>query len=335
MASEEIELDRLRDLNGLQEKALAEARAQQEGLKAEKAQLVKEVGEIRQRLETVEAERQRTVAKEEKLRELSAERDEWEEKENLIRDSLDASFEGVDFGVAEDLGPGLGSDDDDDEMFSLADELADSLAKEPELGVGEPTVWEAPQPSAHPAAPAAMKKEVEQLRAEAAHKMAEFDDLKRVLLQDLQERCERVVDLEMLLDEAKQQYDRLLNNIKSRAMYKQNGVLTKKLEQLTVAHKELLGRHDTLSVEAKVAERKLADRDSQVAKLAEELKYVLLLPSPSYACPHADSCAGLCKIYARARPSSTSRRSPSTASSWRAPVASDPVRYFSTPPPHC
>jgi len=57
-------------------------------------------------------------------------------------------------------------------------------------------------------------------RGKTATKLAEFDSLKTSLLRDLQNRCEKVIDLEMLLDEAREQYEQLLKKSSNKSLQK-------------------------------------------------------------------------------------------------------------------
>jgi len=52
------------------------------------------------------------------------------------------------------------------------------------------------------------------IREQTGQKLSEFDLLKSALLKDLENRCQKVVELEMLLDEAKEQYQTLLVQVK-------------------------------------------------------------------------------------------------------------------------
>ncbi len=47
--------------------------------------------------------------------------------------------------------------------------------------------------------------QVEQLRKTMAQQLSEFDTMKKKLMRDLQNRCEKVVELEISLDETREQ----------------------------------------------------------------------------------------------------------------------------------
>ncbi|KAJ2969193.1 hypothetical protein NQ176_g8800 [Zarea fungicola] len=63
--------------------------------------------------------------------------------------------------------------------------------------------------------------------------IAEFDVMKKSLMRDLQNRCERVVELEISLDETREQYNNVLRSSNNRAQQKKMAFLERNLEQLT------------------------------------------------------------------------------------------------------
>ncbi len=54
------------------------------------------------------------------------------------------------------------------------------------------------------------KTKLERLQKQTADKLAEFSSMRDALLLDLENRCQKVVDLEMLLDDAQDKYKNLL-----------------------------------------------------------------------------------------------------------------------------
>ncbi len=61
-----------------------------------------------------------------------------------------------------------------------------------------------PKSPSTPAEVVRKEAELEKMRKTMAQQLSEFDNMKRKLMQDLQERCERVVELEISLDEARE-----------------------------------------------------------------------------------------------------------------------------------
>jgi kinesin family protein 5 len=93
--------------------------------------------------------------------------------------------------------------------------------------------------------------------------LAEFDGVKKSLMRDLQNRCEKVgnkyrmflrldlclpilfqvVELEIQLDEIKEQYNNVIRNSNSKAQQKKMAFLERNLEQLTLVQKQVsIGR---------------------------------------------------------------------------------------------
>ncbi|KAI5296903.1 hypothetical protein KEM56_005256, partial [Ascosphaera pollenicola] len=63
--------------------------------------------------------------------------------------------------------------------------------------------------------------------------IADFDIMKKSLMRDLQNRCERVVELEISLDETREQYKNVVQSSNNRAQQKKMAFLERNLEQLT------------------------------------------------------------------------------------------------------
>jgi len=109
--------------------------------------------------------------------------------------------------------------------------------------------------------------DLERTRKAINVQLAEFDGVKKSLMRDLQNRCEKVVELEIQLDEIKEQYNNLLRNSNSKAQQKKMAFLERNLEQLTVVQKQLVDQNSTLKKEAGIAERKLLARNERIQNL--------------------------------------------------------------------
>jgi kinesin family member 5 len=107
----------------------------------------------------------------------------------------------------------------------------------------------------------------ERLKAETERKFGEFERLKTALLRDLQDRCEKVIDLEMLLDETRRQYEELSAKANYKGLLKKTAFLEKNLELLTNAHHELVSHSNRLRLENQIAQKKLAVRDERIEKI--------------------------------------------------------------------
>lgn len=97
--------------------------------------------------------------------------------------------------------------------------------------------------------------------------IVEFDAMKKSLMRDLQNRCERVVELEISLDETREQYNNVLRTSNNRAQQKKMAFLERNLEQLTVVQRQLVEQNSSLKKEVAIAERKLIARNERIQSL--------------------------------------------------------------------
>lgn len=115
------------------------------------------------------------------------------------------------------------------------------------------------------AAPLANGKTIQQ-------QIAEFDVMKKSLMRDLQNRCERVVELEISLDETREQYNNVLRSSNNRAQQKKMAFLERNLEQLTQVQRQLVEQNSALKKEVAIAERKLIARNERIQSLESLLQ---------------------------------------------------------------
>lgn len=101
--------------------------------------------------------------------------------------------------------------------------------------------------------------------------MADFDVMKKNLMRDLQNRCERVVELEISLDETREQYNNVLKSSNNRQQQKKMAFLERNLEQLTVVQRQLVDQNTSLKKEVAIAERKLLARNDRILALEQLL----------------------------------------------------------------
>jgi len=85
--------------------------------------------------------------------------------------------------------------------------------------------------------------DLERTRKAINVQLAEFDGVKKSLMRDLQNRCEKVVELEIQLDEIKEQYNNVIRNSNSKAQQKKMAFLERNLEQLTLVQKQVEPRY--------------------------------------------------------------------------------------------
>ncbi|THW94753.1 kinesin-domain-containing protein [Aureobasidium pullulans] len=126
-----------------------------------------------------------------------------------------------------------------------------------------------------------MRSEVEALRrqtvngangAKSLHQqLADFDAMKKSLMRDLQNRCERVVELEISLDSTREQYNSVLRSANSKQQQKKLAFLERNLEQLTQVQRQLVEQNAQLKKEVAIADRKLAARGERIHGLEQLL----------------------------------------------------------------
>lgn len=123
---------------------------------------------------------------------------------------------------------------------------------------------------------ARLRNEVEALRKQAVNganggtlgkQLADFDAIKKSLMRDLQNRCERVVELEISLDSTREQYNSILRSSNSKAQQKKLAFLERNLEQLTIVQRQLVEQNTQLKKEVAIAERKLVARGERIRGL--------------------------------------------------------------------
>lgn len=146
---------------------------------------------------------------------------------------------------------------------SLIDDLRDELThKSEEVSKLKRSVSELqPRSAANGAVPNGMtSKSLQQ-------QISSFDTMKKSLMRDLQNRCERVVELEISLDETREQYNNVLRSSNNRQQQKKMAFLERNLEQLTVVQRQLVEQNTSLKKEVAIAERKLQARNERIGSL--------------------------------------------------------------------
>ncbi|KAL7316020.1 hypothetical protein PS15m_005169 [Mucor circinelloides] len=111
------------------------------------------------------------------------------------------------------------------------------------------------------------EKDLERMRKTMAQQLADFEMMKKALMRDLQGRCEKVVELEMSLDETREQYNNVLRASNNKGQQKKMAFLERNLEQLTNVQKQLVEQNGSLKKEVAIAERKLIARNERIQSL--------------------------------------------------------------------
>ncbi|EIE85769.1 kinesin heavy chain [Rhizopus delemar RA 99-880] len=111
------------------------------------------------------------------------------------------------------------------------------------------------------------EKDLERMRKVMAQQLAEFEMTKKALMRDLQLRCEKVVELELSLDETREQYNNVLKASSNKRQQKNMAFLVRDLEHLCNVQKQLVEQNDTLKKEVALADRKLIAKNERIQNL--------------------------------------------------------------------
>lgn len=110
-------------------------------------------------------------------------------------------------------------------------------------------------------------REVEELRNMMNHQIEEFNKVKEFMLRDLQNRCQKVVELEIQLDLARDQYQALLRSSSTKSQQKKMSLLEKNLQDVTAVHKQLVEQNAQLKKETAMQAKKMETRAERIHNL--------------------------------------------------------------------
>jgi kinesin family protein 5 len=112
---------------------------------------------------------------------------------------------------------------------------------------------------------------VESLKLIIAQNSNDFEIMKQKLMRDLQNRCERVVELELNVEDTEKKLNALMSNKDLARQQEKLSILHKNLEHLMSIHKKLIQQNEGLKKEALVSERKLIAKEERISSLEELL----------------------------------------------------------------
>lgn len=101
-----------------------------------------------------------------------------------------------------------------------------------------------------------------------------WNDEKRNMTKDIQTRINKIIDLELDLDNSKQKYKNLEAMLSEgeRALKRKTDTLERNLEQLTLMYNQLVSQKSQISVEKTLAEKKLSRVSETIKNLTDELE---------------------------------------------------------------
>lgn len=111
----------------------------------------------------------------------------------------------------------------------------------------------------------------EKIQSMQAH-ISQFEAMKNALMKDLQDRCERVVELEISLDKSREQYNAAIRDGNSKQQQKKMGLLQRNLEQLTTVQRQLVEQNAVLKKDVDMAHKILEARNDRIQNLEISLR---------------------------------------------------------------
>lgn len=113
--------------------------------------------------------------------------------------------------------------------------------------------------------------QMEHAREVVSLRLQEYDSMKRDLMDELRVRSERLVEMEMSLEEMQEQYRTLAEAMNLRTQQKKMAILEKHLEQLTGVQRELVAQNTMLKKDMAASEKKIASREGHITMLEDKL----------------------------------------------------------------
>lgn len=115
---------------------------------------------------------------------------------------------------------------------------------------------------------AAAREQIEKMQEH----IEQFESLKSSLMKDLQERCERVVELEISLEQAREQYNLAIQNSNNKQQQKKMTLLQRNLEQLSTIQRQLVEQNVSLKRNAAMSHKILDSRNDRIQSLEAALR---------------------------------------------------------------
>ncbi|KAJ1727747.1 hypothetical protein LPJ61_004416 [Coemansia biformis] len=124
------------------------------------------------------------------------------------------------------------------------------------------------------AAEHAMRKEREMtaMRRDMAQRILEYDTMRKSLMRDVQNRCEKIIELEMALDEKRSQIAVLTSRLSNSGQPQRMHLLEKNVAQLTQMQKDLVDQNTELKKKDALSERMLLGRTDRITYLEARLQ---------------------------------------------------------------
>lgn len=115
-------------------------------------------------------------------------------------------------------------------------------------------------------------RQMERARELVTLRLREYERLKEQLMHGLKERSERIVDMEMELEQTQDHYRLLLQSLNLKTQQQKMILLERRLEQLTTVQQRLIEQNTTLKRDVALAEKRLAARTERIEELEANLE---------------------------------------------------------------
>ncbi|KAG7571473.1 hypothetical protein FFLO_00656 [Filobasidium floriforme] len=113
--------------------------------------------------------------------------------------------------------------------------------------------------------------ELERTKRSSELQQAEFESVKRNLMRDVTDRCEKVIELQMQLDEYKEKYKAIARSTNIKAQLKRAQMLEYNMSQMEDSQRRLVHQNTQFKRELNAAERKLSERRERIINLEERV----------------------------------------------------------------
>ncbi|KAJ2377612.1 hypothetical protein GGI05_006845 [Coemansia sp. RSA 2603] len=115
------------------------------------------------------------------------------------------------------------------------------------------------------------EREMQALRRDMAQRIFEYDTMRKSLMRDVQNRCEKIIELEMALDDSRNQVSVISRRVNNPNQSQRMQLLEKNVAQLTTIQRELVEQNTDLKKSTSLSDRKLQARTERIEYLETRL----------------------------------------------------------------
>ncbi|WFD30023.1 hypothetical protein MSPP1_001036 [Malassezia sp. CBS 17886] len=113
--------------------------------------------------------------------------------------------------------------------------------------------------------------QMEKARDLVTLRLREYERMKQQLMHGLRERSEKVVEMEMALEDVQEQFCIVMKSIEMRTQQKRMEALERHLEQLGAVHQRLIEQNASLKRDVAVADKRVSSRNERIRELETSL----------------------------------------------------------------